>query len=93
LANPILLDGAERAHLEAKAVALCGVTLRQYAAIKLMVPDSGTDWLDGMIRKSLRDRLAAKAMQGLLANNNIDAQQISKAAYIVADAMLKEMKA
>ena len=70
-----------------------GMTLRQYASIKLKVPDSGADWLDGMIRKSLRDRLAAKAMQGLLANNNIDAQQIAKAAYIVADAMLKEMKA
>jgi hypothetical protein len=31
-----------------------GMTLRQYAAIKLKVPDSGTDWLDDMIRESLR---------------------------------------
>ena len=38
---------------------------------------------------TLRDYFAAKAMQGFLANNNIDAQQIAKAAYIVADAMLK----
>jgi hypothetical protein len=37
----------------------------------------------------LRDYFAAKAMQGLLANNNIDAQQIAEAAYIVADAMLR----
>ena len=29
-----------------------GMTLRQYAAIKLCVPDSGTDWLDEMIRAS-----------------------------------------
>ena len=29
-----------------------GMTLRQYAAIKLCVPDSGTDWLDEMIVKS-----------------------------------------
>lgn len=29
-----------------------GMTLRQYAAIKLKVPDSGTDWLDDMIRQS-----------------------------------------
>jgi hypothetical protein len=29
-----------------------GMTLRQYAAIKLKVPDSGTDWLDDMIRKA-----------------------------------------
>ena len=38
-----------------------GMTLRQYAAIKLRVPNSGTDWLDEMIRTSLRDDLAAKA--------------------------------
>ena len=37
------------------------MTLRQYAAIKLRVPNSGTDWLDEMILKSLRDELAAKA--------------------------------
>ena len=40
-----------------------GMTLRQYAAIKLKVPNSGTDWLDEMIRESLRVELAAKAMQ------------------------------
>ena len=38
---------------------------------------------------TLRDYFAAKAMQGLLANNNLDAQQIAQAAYKVADAMLK----
>ena len=32
-----------------------GMSLRQYAAIKLKVPDSGTDWLDDMIRQSLKD--------------------------------------
>ena len=36
LANPALLDNAERAHLEAKAVALCGMTLRDYFAAKAM---------------------------------------------------------
>ena len=29
-----------------------GMTLRQYAAIKLRVPDSGLPWLDDMIVKS-----------------------------------------
>jgi hypothetical protein len=43
-----------------------GMSLRQYAAIKLRVPESGTDWLDDMIRKSLRTDLAAKAMQALI---------------------------
>jgi hypothetical protein len=40
-----------------------GMTLRQYAAIKLCVPDSGTDWLDDMIRKSNRDYFAAAATE------------------------------
>ena len=31
-----------------------GMTLRQYAAIKLSVPDSGLPWLDEMIVKSRR---------------------------------------
>lgn len=35
------------------------MSLRQYAAIKLKIPDSGTDWLDEMIRQSLRDDFAA----------------------------------
>ena len=39
-----------------------GLSVRQYAAIQLKVPSSGTDWLDDMIRKSLRDDFAAKAM-------------------------------
>ena len=30
-----------------------GMTLREYAAIKLKVPNSGTEWLDNMIRESL----------------------------------------
>jgi hypothetical protein len=42
---------------------------------------------------TLRDYFAAKVMQGLLANNNIDAQQIAEAAFIVADAMLKAREA
>ena len=42
-----------------------GMTLRQYAAIKLRVPDSGSDWLDAMIRTSVRDDRAAQIMQGL----------------------------
>jgi hypothetical protein len=29
-----------------------GMSLRQYAAIKLRVPDSGTDWLDDMIHEA-----------------------------------------
>ena len=71
------------------------MTLRQYAAIKLKVPKSGTDWLDEMIVESNRNELAAKAMQGLLADPTIDPtlkadhKQFAYAAYEIADAMLK----
>lgn len=68
-----------------------GMTLRQYAAIKLRVPDSGTDWLDEMILASLRDELAAKAMQGFSADVSGGrwADLVAKSAYHLADAMLK----
>lgn len=29
-----------------------GLTKREYAAILLKIPDSGSDWLDDMIKKS-----------------------------------------
>ena len=41
----------------------------------------------------LRDYFAAKAMQGLCANNNTNPFEMSKAAYVVADAMMKARKA
>lgn len=68
-----------------------GMTLRQYAAIKLRVPNSGTDWLDEMIRTSLRDELAAKAAQGICAHEStwgLADTGIATKAYIIADAML-----
>jgi hypothetical protein len=71
-----------------------GMTLRQYAAIKLKVPDSGTDWLDDMIRKSLRDDFAAKAMQGMLASDvNATRHIFAAQAYAMADAMLETREA
>lgn len=72
-----------------------GMTLRQYAAIKLKVPDSGTDWLDEMIAKSLRDDFAAKAMQGMLADMpktlyGLDWQEkLAESSYEVAYAMME----
>lgn len=79
-----------------------GMTLRQYAAIKLRVPNSGTDWLDEMIRTSLRDDLAAKAMQGMWASDTEDwhcsdspdgLASRAAAAYEMADAMLAAREA
>jgi hypothetical protein len=68
-----------------------GMTLRQYAAIKLCVPDSGTDWLDDMIRKSNRDCFAAAAINEVGWYNNINQSAIM--AYEIADAMLKAREA
>ncbi len=38
---------------------------------------------------SLRDYFAAKAMQAIVSNGDVDPQKISQASYIIADAMLK----
>lgn len=70
-----------------------GMTLRQYAAIKLRVPNSGTDWLDEMILASLRDELAAKALQGMAGSHAYcergwDQKDLVGQAYELADAML-----
>lgn len=74
-----------------------GLSIRQYAAIKLKVPNSGTDWLDEMIRQSLRDDFAAKAMQCFLGDDYRRTETIlpefhefvSANAYETADAMMK----
>lgn len=73
-----------------------GMTLRQYAAIQLRVPESGTDWLDDMIRESLRDDLAANVLQGFMVRangvNELDDDHLleaGKTCYRMADAMRK----
>jgi len=76
-----------------------GMTLRQYAAIKLKVPDSGTDWLDAMIRESLHNDFAAKALQSVWGDIPEDANRqqaldyLGKCCYEMADAMLKAREA
>ena len=71
-----------------------GMTLRQYAAIKLRVPNSGTDWLDEMIRQSMRNELAAKHMQALsgtvfYTDGNLMPKEVAQHAHEISDAMLK----
>ena len=70
-----------------------GMTKREYAAIMLKVPDSGTDWLDAMIRKAQRNEMAAKAMQGWAADSGVTTGVGAKWAYEMADAMQKEGQA
>lgn len=58
------------------------LTPREYAAIHLRVPNSETEWLDAMIRESLRIEIAAAAVQGILAKDE---------ARAIADALLGEL--
>jgi hypothetical protein len=74
-----------------------GMTMRQYAAIRLRVPDSETDWLDDMIRKSNRDHFAAAALQPLVTSaielDHVKWDATAQHAYLIADAMLKAREA
>ena len=69
-----------------------GMTLREYAAIELRIPDSGIDWLDEMIAKAERRNIAVQAMQGMMSNSAVDVPPVSvmALAYEQADAMLNE---
>ena len=49
----------------ADAGAAPGLTARQYAAIRLRVPDSGSAWLDAMIQRARRDALAGEIAGGM----------------------------
>jgi hypothetical protein len=78
-----------------------GMTLKQYAAIKLKVPCSGDPDIDAMIRESLWKDFAAAALEGIsyeyFSNNfntgsaKFDISNIAHCARLVADAMLAEM--
>lgn len=46
-----------------------GLTKREYACIKLGIPETGDEVLDDLIRKAERKKFAGLAMQGLLANS------------------------
>ena len=81
-----------------------GMTLRQYAAINLRVPDSGLPWLDEMIvqsnrvqsnreRLADRERLAAAALEKASRGSDRNADEIAKRAFYIADAMLKAREA
>ena len=75
-----------------------GMTMRQYAAIHLRVPSSGTDWLDAMILESKRDELASKAMQAYFTDPDVGfgtdvVESGVSAGYRIAQAMLNRRSA
>lgn len=82
------------------------MSIRQYAAIKLRVPESGTPWLDAMIRESLRNEFAGQALipvtamlaaevavdihNGTRPTLNVPLTRFAELAYGMADAMLAQ---
>lgn len=70
-----------------------GLTARQYAAIALRVPDSGTEWLDAMIRASLRDQMSTQIVSAMVGfGGALAARVYTESAYELADAMLVKSK-
>lgn len=69
-----------------------GMTLRQYAAIKLRVPNSGTPWLDEMICENRRMDLAGQALAGLVIDGVTPVDVVVGEAWRLADAMLEARK-
>jgi hypothetical protein len=71
-----------------------GMTLPQYAAIKLRVPRSGDPDLDAMIRESRRADFAERALGQLAVSATWeqynDYGSAERAAFAMADAMLAE---
>lgn len=66
-----------------------GMSLRQYAAIHLSIPDSGLPWLDDMIRK--RNRYGVAEMACMSTARSVDEpEQIAANAFKIATAMLLE---
>ena len=66
------------------------MSLREYAAIQLKVPDSGIVWLDNMIKTSILDDFASKAMQGFCVNKNYQCRNdLVHDVYAIAKEMMK----
>lgn len=81
-----------------------GMYLREYAAIKLRVPDSGTDWLDAMIERSRMMDFAQFAMPEVMkewwdnrektseSSFDEDTDIMASDCFLMAEAMLKASK-
>lgn len=71
-------------------------TVREYAAIQLRVPDSGTEWLDAMIRKSNRAEFMRAALSGRVFTADANhtpkkqAREIAKKVNMIAEACMSE---
>lgn len=77
-----------------------GLTIRQYAAIHLKVPQSGLAWLDDMIMEARKHAAAVSALRSLTEGFSVSAygvagtpanaaEIVSKAAWHIAEQMGK----
>ena len=72
-----------------------GLTKREHACLMLGIPETGSPDLDALIVKSERKRLAAMAMQGVLANpvsKDLYEHEIITTSCNTADALLKALE-
>lgn len=69
-----------------------GFSRRERAAIDLCIPQSGTPWLDDMIREAQRQRFAGMALKKASRGSDRSADEIARRAYYIADAMLAARK-
>jgi len=80
-------ENAFPAALERYTAGVDGLTVQEYAAIQLRVPQSGATWLDYMIREARRMDFAAAALTGICANTTWDEvpwKDVTKQAWGVA---------
>jgi hypothetical protein len=78
-----------------RLVTAIDIPVREYAAIHLCVPDSGNDELDAMIRRAQREKLAGKALSGIIAHPEGPAgdwEKCAKDALKIADAVIAASK-
>lgn len=69
---------------------MAGLSKEEYAAIHLKIPNSGSEWLDEMIRKANIRDAALYAMQGLLSSNgNLDKELLAETSIEIASEILK----
>lgn len=72
-----------------------GLTKAEYAALVTGQPCSGTPWLDEMLAKARRERLAGQALAGLYvgyADNRLSIKECSQIALDAADDLITELE-
>jgi hypothetical protein len=66
----------------------------EHAALVTGQPCSGTPWLDEMLAKARRERLAGQALAGLMADSTLkgDAKTFANEAMMQADALIAALE-